>query len=81
MPQTDSQQKTVGLILGHESSDDINDQLNWALIEWDDLEKRIMRLPTAVPKTLEASFAPRDHPKNKPLVQLSKNNPPVTYDL
>ena len=44
MPQTDSQQKTVGLILGHESSDDINDQLNWALIEWDDLEKRVYKI-------------------------------------
>jgi len=31
-----------------------------------------MRLPTAVPKTLAASFAPNDHPKNKPLYK--KNN-------
>ncbi|WP_204366571.1 group II intron reverse transcriptase/maturase [Crocosphaera watsonii] len=50
MPQTDSQQKTVGLILGHESSDDINDQLNWALIEWDDLEKRVYKIQKRIYK-------------------------------
>jgi hypothetical protein len=32
----------------------------------------IIREPTAVPKILAASFAPNDHPKNKPLDR--KNN-------
>jgi hypothetical protein len=27
---------------------------------------RTMRVPTAVPKTLAASLAPRDHPRNNP---------------
>ena len=55
MPQTDSQQKTVGLILGHESSDDINDQLNWALIEWDDLEKRVYKIQKRIYKASSAA--------------------------
>ena len=28
--------------------------------------KRTIRVPTAVPKTLAASFAPKDHPRNNP---------------
>ena len=32
------------------------------------VEKRIIRLPTAVPKTLPASLAPRDQPRNSPLL-------------
>ena len=55
MPQTDSQEKTVGLILGHESSDDINDQLNWALIEWDDLEKRVYKIQKRIYKASSAA--------------------------
>jgi RNA-directed DNA polymerase len=50
MPETDSQQKTVGLILGHESSNDINDQLNWAMIEWDNLEKRVYKIQKRIYK-------------------------------
>ena len=28
--------------------------------------KRTIRVPTAVPKTFAASFAPKDHPRNNP---------------
>jgi hypothetical protein len=31
--------------------------------------KRIICVPTAVPKTLEASFAPNDQPRKRPLVR------------
>jgi hypothetical protein len=31
------------------------------------VENLIIRVPIAVPKTLAASFAPRAHPKNRPL--------------
>jgi len=31
------------------------------------VEKRTIRLPTAVPKTLAASLAPSDQPKKRPL--------------
>ena len=31
--------------------------------------KRPMRLPTAVPKTLAASFAPSDQPRKRPLLK------------
>ncbi len=31
--------------------------------------KRTMRLPTAVPKTLAASFAPSDQPRKRPLLK------------
>ena len=50
MPQTDSQQKTVGLILGHESTEDINDQLNWAMIEWGNLERRVYKVQKRIYK-------------------------------
>ena len=35
-------------------------------------EKRSIFVPTAVPKMLEASFAPNDQPKNKPLDKKNK---------
>lgn len=49
MPKTDSK-KTVGLTLGHESSEDINAQLNWAMIEWDNLEKRVYKIQKRIYK-------------------------------
>jgi hypothetical protein len=37
------------------------------------VRNRTILLPTAVPKTLEASLAPRDQPKNKPLDRKKRN--------
>jgi hypothetical protein len=41
--------------------------------------KRTMRVPTAVPKTFAASFAPKDQPRNNPpkrkiMMEMSINN-------
>ena len=43
------------------------------------VRKRIILVPTAVPKTLDASFAPSDHPRNSPLVRKNPNIP-IAYN-
>ena len=40
--------------------------------------KLIILVPTAVPKTFEASFDPNDHPKNSPL-EMRKANMQKSY--
>ena len=39
----------------------------------------IILVPTDIPKTFEASLAPKDHPKNKPLVKKNKYVKSIRY--
>ncbi len=49
-PKTDSKLKTVGCKPPTESPEDINAQLNWVTIDWDDLEKRVYQLQKRIYK-------------------------------
>ncbi len=44
MPKTDSPSKTVGLTPKSENPKDINAQLDWTLIKWGKLERRVFKI-------------------------------------
>ena len=44
MPKTDSQPNTVGFTSQNNNPDNINAQLNWTLIDWGKLERRVFKI-------------------------------------